>query len=143
MIMISNFENDFFFLSNFFESDFIFEGLNYRSVEHAYQSMKAISLKDAEMIRLAKTPDDAKKISRTIETRSDWELIKQLVMMNVVKEKFLQNPILLSRLLDTYPEEIIEGNWWGDTYWGVCNNVGENHLGKILMQLRSEFRLKR
>jgi predicted NAD-dependent protein-ADP-ribosyltransferase YbiA (DUF1768 family) len=32
--------------------------------------------------------------------------------------------------------ELIEGNWWGDTYWGVCNGVGENHLGKLLMKIR-------
>ena len=38
---------------------------------------------------------------------------------------------------DTNNEELIEGNTWNDTYWGVCNGRGQNHLGKILMKVRS------
>lgn len=30
----------------------------------------------------------------------------------------------------------------GDTYWGVVDGKGENHLGKILMKVRSEIRKK-
>jgi hypothetical protein len=137
--MIASFENEYFYLSNYFESDFVFHGLHYKSVEHAYQSMKATSVEDAEKIRLAKTPDDAKKLSRTIEIRNDWDLVKRSLMKEIVKQKFLQNSLLLSNLLNTYSEEIVEGNWWGDRYWGVCNGTGENQLGKILMELRSEL----
>lgn len=138
--MISNFENDYSFLSNYFESTFVFQGLYYKSVEHAYQSMKAISHKDAEMIRLSETPDHAKKLSRIIKKKSNWDLIKRPLMKKIVKQKFLHNPILLSNLLDTFPQELIEGNWWGDTYWGLCNGVGQNQLGKILMELRDELK---
>jgi hypothetical protein len=42
-------------------------------------------------------------------------------------------------LLLTGDEELIEGNFWGDVFWGVCNGVGKNHLGKILMEVRSEL----
>jgi ribA/ribD-fused uncharacterized protein len=138
--MIENFENEYFFLSNYFECDFVFRDLNYKSAEHAYQSMKAISKKDAEIIRSAKSPDEAKKLSRTIEIRSDWSLIKRSLMKEIVKQKFLQNPHLLSSLFDTGYEYLIEKNWWGDIYWGICNGTGENQLGKILMELRSELR---
>lgn len=31
---------------------------------------------------------------------------------------------------------LIEKNTWGDTYFGVCNGVGENNLGKDLMSIR-------
>ena len=37
--------------------------------------------------------------------------------------------------------ELIEGNTWHDTFWGVDlkTGEGENHLGKILMALRKDF----
>lgn len=35
--------------------------------------------------------------------------------------------------------ELIEGNTWGDRIWGVCDGVGENRLGKILMRVRAEM----
>ena len=36
----------------------------------------------------------------------------------------------------------MEGNTWHDVYWGVdlCTGEGENHLGKILMAQRQEFK---
>lgn len=72
--------------------------------------------------------------------RDDWDLIKDDVMYEVCLSKFLKNPILLQKLIDTGNEELVEGNTWGDRYWGVCDGVGKNHLGKILMRLRDEFK---
>jgi predicted NAD-dependent protein-ADP-ribosyltransferase YbiA (DUF1768 family) len=46
-------------------------------------------------------------------------------------------------LIDTGDQELIEGNWWGDVIWGVCNGKGENHLGKILMEVRKELKGER
>ena len=37
-------------------------------------------------------------------------------------------------------EELIEENWWNDTFWGVCRGVGKNHLGQILMKIRKEIK---
>ena len=54
-------------------------------------------------------------------------------------EKF-SDPYLREMLLDTGDEELIEGNWWGDQYWGVCNGVGKNRLGNILMLIRKNIR---
>ena len=56
-----------------------------------------------------------------------------------VKAKFSKNPILKAKLLATGDAELIEGNWWNDTYWGVCKGVGKNKLGKILMRVRDEL----
>ena len=38
-----------------------------------------------------------------------------------------------------------EGNGWHDTFWGVDlkTGEGENHLGRILMQVREELREER
>lgn len=52
-----------------------------------------------------------------------------------------RNPELRDKLVATGDAEIVEGNWWGDKFWGVCRGVGENHLGKILMRIRTELQL--
>lgn len=79
----------------------------------------------------------AKKLGKRVQLRSDWEQIKNQIMLNVVCTKFMQNPDMFRRLRNT-KSIIVEENTWGDTYWGVCNGVGENHLGKILMKIRDE-----
>jgi len=56
-----------------------------------------------------------------------------------VRAKFEQNPDLAAKLIATGDEELVEGNTWGDTYWGVCRGVGQNKLGKILMNVRQEL----
>lgn len=50
------------------------------------------------------------------------------------------SPELRQRLLDTGAEELIEGNYWGDRFWGVCAGSSANHLGKLLMKIRGELR---
>jgi len=65
-------------------------------------------------------------------------------MERVVRTKFDQNPLLAKKLLTTYPRELIEKNHWHDNFWGACTcnrcSVGKNHLGRILMQVRSNLR---
>lgn len=62
-------------------------------------------------------------------------------MYAVVRAKFSQNPDLLQRLIDTGDMELTEGNRWHDRYWGVdlMSGEGENHLGIILMKVRTEL----
>ena len=45
-------------------------------------------------------------------------------------------------LLKTGDEEIVEWNYWHDTFWGkdIETGKGENNLGKILMLIRSELK---
>lgn len=60
------------------------------------------------------------------------------VMLELVQKKF--HPIFMqNRLLATDNAELVEGNYWGDRFWGVCKGEGENHLGKILMRVRKEL----
>ena len=47
----------------------------------------------------------------------------------------------MDKLLDTGDTELIEGNNWHDTFWGVCKGKGQNNLGKILMEVRKDIRL--
>lgn len=77
-----------------------------------------------------------------VELRSDWEEVKLDVMRDVVFAKFFQNPELAKRLLATGGSNLIEGNNWHDTFWGVDSETGEgqNNLGKILMEIRAELK---
>lgn len=74
--------------------------------------------------------------------RSDWEDIKVSIMSDLIAQKFTSNNRLGELLLNTGDAILIEGNHWNDTFWGVCNNVGKNMLGKLLMQRRKEIKVK-
>ena len=83
----------------------------------------------------------AKREGKKVQLRADWETVKNGVMEEVVRAKFSQNPDLLQKLLDTGDPELTEGNGWHDPYRGVDVRTGrgENHLGRILMKIRSEL----
>ena len=63
-------------------------------------------------------------------------------MYEVCLCKFTQHEDLKKKLLETGDAELIEGNYWHGCYWGVCEEQGENRLGKILMRIREELRYK-
>lgn len=84
----------------------------------------------------------AKAAGKKVLLREDWDQIKVDVMTEVVRLKFQQNPELRTKLLSTGDALLVEGNWWKDTFWGVCNGIGNNHLGQILMKVRSEINEK-
>ena len=76
-----------------------------------------------------------------MKLRPDWESVRLSVMARVVGAKFMQNPNLAVRLVATGMMPLVEGNIWGDTFWGVDARTGngENHLGKILMNVREDL----
>jgi ribA/ribD-fused uncharacterized protein len=132
--MINQFTGKNRFLSNFW----VFDNT---SVEHQFQAAKAVSVLDKQMIMNAATPGNAKRLGKIVPVRSDWEEIKLVVMRMLVLKKF-ENKHLRKLLLQTGEEELAEGNNWGDVYWGVDiqTGIGENHLGKILMEVREEYK---
>ena len=79
-----------------------------------------------------------------VNLRPDWEDVKVQVMEDIVRAKFTQNPYLGDWLFNTGDSELIEGNNWGDTTWGVDikTKKGKNLLGKILMKIRDELKGK-
>lgn len=73
--------------------------------------------------------------------RPDWHGIRVFQMRRWVSEKFLQDNLLARKLCDTGDAHLVEGNSWGDTFWGVDNATGEgeNRLGRILMEVRADL----
>jgi ribA/ribD-fused uncharacterized protein len=138
---IDSFKGPYAFLSNFHPAPVSLDEDVYPTVEHAYQAAKTLSPDERTKVRNASTPGQAKRMGRKVTFRSDFDLIKIDVMYNLLKAKFAWYD-LQSFLMDTGSRELIEGNEWGDTFWGVDRRTGtgRNHLGKLLMRVRSEIR---
>jgi hypothetical protein len=137
--MINEFQDEYRFLSNFYYSKILYEGIEYPSVEHAFQAAKTLDKELRLFMSKMKSCNDVKGYGRKVDLREDWEQVKLQVMYDLVKIKFTSNNYLKQKLIETENEELIEGNYWNDFYWGICNGKGENHLGKILMKVRKEL----
>jgi len=115
--------------------------------EHMYVLFKTLKEDERQLFvkdgKYGKNPYEAKKKGGTkagiITLRPDWEKVQFEVMHSVVYAKFTQNKELGDKLLATGDAYLEEANTWGDNRWGTVNGVGENWLGKILMQVRDEL----
>lgn len=136
--MIDKFRGKYFFLSNFYVAPVEYQGIIYRNNEAAFQAAKTTS-KEVKEKFADLLAEEAKKLGRKVELRPDWEEVKTDVMHKICMAKFTQNPLLKEKLLATGSEELVEGNNHGDKIWGCVDGVGENRLGKILMQVREEL----
>jgi ribA/ribD-fused uncharacterized protein len=134
---ITTFDGDprYEFLSNFHPCTVVLDGVEYRTVEHAYQAAKTLDRAEREHVRCAPTPAEAKERGRHLTMRPDWPDIKIDVMRALLEQKFSTGP-LRDKLLATKPSPLIEGNTWDDRFWGVCDGEGENWLGRLLMEIR-------
>ena len=137
---IMDFSGEYEFLSNFYEVSIEYNGLTYGSSEAAFQAQKCMT--DEERSAFTKySPSKSKKAGKNVKLRSDWEDVKIGIMEEVLRAKFTQHDELAQRLIDTDGKMLIEGNDWGDVFWGADDRTGEgeNHLGRILMKIRVEL----
>lgn len=141
-VAITRFTDRYRFLSNFYRCEVEFDGLVYPSVEHAYQAAKSLDPRDRRNIRIASSPGVAKRLGRKLPLRPDWDAVKQTVMLSCLESKFSPGTKLAQALIATHPSPLVEGNTWGDTYWGVDLRTGEgmNVLGKLLVIVREKLR---
>lgn len=139
--MITEFQNEYRWLSNFAPVKIKIDGIEFPSIEHAYMSAKSDDIEWKKFCSNSNnTAGDVKRKSRNITLKDDWNNIKLDVMKECVNQKFSQEPYR-TKLLETKTQHIQEGNRWNDKFWGVClkTSKGENHLGKLIMKVRSEL----
>ena len=144
--LISSFRGEHAFLSNFYEEPFDCGGRIVPTAEHAFQAQKTWSKLHRDEIVKADGPRHAKFLGRRAPIRPEWDSVKVGVMRRILAFKFAAGTTLAQRLVDTFPAHLIEGNTWGDTFWGCVQPtpgsnlwVGANHLGLLLMERRKEL----
>lgn len=155
--MVDKFEGEYRFLSNFWLAEIRFHGAPYKSNEHAYQTAKTLDPAERYEIMQAELPGRAKRLGQRVTLRPGWKQEKKPLMLELNVHKFTQHPDLRQRLVATYPHQLIEGNTWGDDFWGCVPSetrsqmvmrlwgpnrewAGENWLGVILMMVREVMR---
>ena len=120
-------------------SDLKLDGVEYPTVEHAYQAAKTVDPQERLQFQGDITAGQAKLAGRHVTLRPDWEEVKIDVMRDLSRQKY-EDAIYAAFLLDTGDLYIEETNSWGDTFWGVCEGKGQNVLGNILMGIRTDLR---
>lgn len=127
------------FLSNFYPCIIEYEGIAYPSVEHAYQAAKTTDIEIRRKIASMDNVVAAKRIGKDLPLRDNWENLRIPIMEELLRLKFSYN-WLRKKLVDTGDTPLVETNWWGDRFWGVCRGTGSNHLGRLLMKIREEYK---
>lgn len=137
---IDRFRDEYAFLSNFYSCPVVVDGQAYQNAEAAFQAQKCSDPKEKAAFQTL-SGKEAKQRGRKVAAIPDWDKVRLNVMKTVVRNKFLQNHALAERLVSTGHIPLIEGNAWGDVFWGVDSRTGKggNHLGKILMMVREEL----
>ncbi len=134
---ILGFQGEYRWLSNFVPVDIEFDDVIYPSVEHAYVAAKCNDICDRSPIQKM-TAGQAKRYGKTMHLSPWFESSKISIMRGFLDQKFSKEPYR-QLLIDTDGSYIEETNAWGDTFWGVCDGKGQNILGVLIMQIRSEI----
>ena len=148
--MIIAFRGDNFFLSNLAPCQVTLpaaDGLPamaFDSTEKAYMAWKTLDQSVREKIA-GMDSKEAKKLSHQegFPLREPYTDEGRLaIMKELVSQKFSdRNPELKEKLLATDEATLMEGNTWGDTFFGfdLKKGCGQNHLGRLIMERRTEF----
>lgn len=140
------YERDFYVLSNFSAFAVMYNALDFPTSEHAYHWMKFNAPGDDQhdiraRIRLARSAHDAFKIAEKhkVDRRADWDEVKADVMLDILRVKAAQHEYVRRKLIATGDRILVEDSWRDDVWgWGP-NRDGQNLLGKLWMQVRSEL----
>lgn len=146
MDRITSFKDAHRFLSNFYQSPVTFGGLTYPNAEAAFQAQKCGKEENKVKYTLVKNPVVAKRMGKKEPNLpNNWYEVSYGIMLEIVRAKF-SLPEMKEKLLSTGDAELVEGNNHHDNLWGDCfcshcvAKIGQNRLGKILMQVRDELK---
>jgi ribA/ribD-fused uncharacterized protein len=127
--------------SNFAAFPIEMDGRTWPTSEHYFQAQKFAGTEHEELIRTTLSPMTVAKIGRDRKRplRTDWDNVKDGIMLTAVRAKFDQHPRLAAMLVETGDADIVE-HTENDAYWGDGGDgKGLNRLGQILMQVRAEI----
>jgi len=139
--------------SNWYPSDFTYNGIFFTCAEQAMMYEKAITFNDLEIakeILRTHSPKEQKALGRKVKNFDPeiWNQNKYEKVKEIERCKFSQNPHLLDLLIRNKGLEFVEASP-DDRIWGIgyheltaldnIDNWGENLLGKILTELSNEL----
>ncbi len=117
---ITSFTGQYKWLSNEALCDIDYKGKTTNSVKEAYTAAKNQYDKNPYTYNMS---------------RNTYKLTAMKIFLS---HKFKQEPFR-TQLIATQTLPLVAGNTWGDTFWGVCKGEGENHLGKLIMEIRESL----
>lgn len=139
---ILGFQGKFRWLSNMWPVEFELNGIKFMSSENAYQASKYAGRRET-IEKIAKMPALETKSFVRDRVLNPWTTEdfdnKKLKFMKIFLEKKFENPCLRQKLINTGDVQLEEVNTWNDTFWGTCSGIGENNLGKLLMEIRAKL----
>jgi ribA/ribD-fused uncharacterized protein len=141
------------YMSNWFKSPFVYEGITYNNGEQYMMHQKALLCGDittAKKIMETERPDEQKFLGRCIQNYDEaaWSANRESIVFKGLCQKFLQNPKLHHLLKSTGDKVLVEASPY-DCIRGVgleeedplildeANWKGQNLLGKVLMKVRA------
>ncbi len=142
----------FYEFSNSYKIPIVIDREIWPSVIHYVEAQKLANAEDGNeffnkhvmAIRLASSPEEAVRMARdrSHSLRSDWEEVKDEIMLKALTAKFTQHKHLYDKLMPTGNALIVQ-HTGEDLYWGDGENGrGQSMLGNLLMKLRDQLRRK-
>jgi len=151
--MIDSFRGKYDWASNFYYKAPFRDsnGILFKTSEHFFACCKTSDPDWVQRIIAAPTAAAAKKLGQQCPVRPDWDSVRIWAMATSLMHKFSQNSDILTKLLATGDQLLVEGNYWHDNFWGDCKcqnksgkhskclSPGLNKLGLSLMNARTYF----
>lgn len=142
------YEQDFYVLSNFSSFEVEWSGFVFKTSEHLYHWLRFTLSESGEgqlmasRVKNARSAHDAFKLAQENKhlQANNWTRMRTGLMREILREKAAQHEYVRRKLLATGDRELIE-NSWRDDFWGWGpNRDGQNMLGKLWMEIRTELR---
>lgn len=133
------------FLSPGYQCSVSSEGVEYPTLEHAFQSRKSISTQRREAIKACATCIEAKRLgSQALKSDDATPHFREssiAIMDELLRDKFFRHKDLWAKLKASRGKRLIHYNTFDDAFWGEvqCGDTmrrGRNELGKALDRVR-------